>query len=264
MNFIINKLKYILDDIYAIKYTIEDLKNENKNENKNKNKNKNKDKDKDKDKNKNENDRYKEQAQYYLEPFFTKILAHYENEEIQNSVINFFETFVVKRIDIIIENIHSKFNEYTKIQHTYDNNKDLINYSIIHENKYKTKTFDLNNQLSTHDILSNIKKDILELGKYFMDISMFIMDAYFLRRFLDKNYINNAISYTGAIHSTTYLWFLIKYCDFEIIEHSFVNGVKNNDEFVKIIKKSDDMFDIIKYVFPDKYYQCVKIKPIAF
>ena len=41
---------------------------------------------------------------------------------------------------------------------------------------------------------------------------------YFLRRFLDKDYITKNIVYTGFIHTIEYLYFLVKHYDFKIIE----------------------------------------------
>ena len=42
------------------------------------------------------------------------------------------------------------------------------------------------------------------------------MDVYFLRRFLDKDYITNAITYTGSYHSTVYIEILSKDFGFKI------------------------------------------------
>ena len=36
-----------------------------------------------------------------------------------------------------------------------------------------------------------------------------ITDLFFLRRFLDKDYITKAITYTGAVHSINYINFLV-------------------------------------------------------
>lgn len=52
-----------------------------------------------------------------------------------------------------------------------------------------------------------------ELSRYRDRIFSYIsrlVDLYFIRRFLDKNYITNAISYTGASHSVSFIYMLIK------------------------------------------------------
>ena len=42
-------------------------------------------------------------------------------------------------------------------------------------------------------------------------------DIFFLRRFLDKEYITNAIVYAGALHINTYIDILIKEFDFKAV-----------------------------------------------
>ena len=88
------------------------------------------------------------------------------------------------------------------------------------------------------------------------------MDCYFLRRFLDKDYITNAIVYTGHIHTTEYLFFLIKYYDFEIIEYDDKNKL-TIDEIMKYIKKNNSVYDIINtFLLNQSLNQCIKIKPL--
>ncbi|AYV83716.1 MAG: hypothetical protein Hyperionvirus10_52 [Hyperionvirus sp.] len=48
-----------------------------------------------------------------------------------------------------------------------------------------------------------------------------LVDAYFIRRFLDKDYITNALSYTGGFHSLMYIYVLSKYFDFKVTHASY-------------------------------------------
>ena len=64
------------------------------------------------------------------------------------------------------------------------------------------------------------------------------MDVFFLRRFLDKEYITNAASYTGAYHSWTYIDILVK--DFEFkITHAAYSKYNDLDELNAFVKKAN-------------------------
>ncbi len=69
------------------------------------------------------------------------------------------------------------------------------------------------------------------------EIGLYFMDLFLLRRFLDKNYITNTITYTGAHHSLNYIRILVKYFDFDITNCSYI---KNNDinSAMSVIKNS--------------------------
>ena len=70
-----------------------------------------------------------------------------------------------------------------------------------------------------------------------MDINVTFMDVYFLRRFLDKKYITNTVTYTGINHSINYIYALVKYFDFKITHASYMKyDIK---EATKKIKNSD-------------------------
>jgi len=86
-----------------------------------------------------------------------------------------------------------------------------------------------------------------------------MMDSYFLRRLLDKDYIKNSIVYTGNIHNTDYLHFLVKNYDYKIVEYGTINDISSN-ELEKLIKKTDSWMDIYKYVDSNK--QCIKINKL--
>ena len=93
--------------------------------------------------------------------------------------------------------------------------------------------------------------------QFFFFICMFY--CYFLRRFLDKEYIKKTIIYISMYHSANYLHFLVKYCNYKIIEYEFIDN-KSSKELENIIKKTNSWIDIYKYI--DRYKQCIKIKQL--
>ena len=84
-------------------------------------------------------------------------------------------------------------------------------------------------------------------------------DIYFLRRFLDKDYITNAIVYSGASHSLNYIEILIKYLDFKIT-HVAYSSINNIEDLMKETKsrlnQKKDLMDLFE---PSELIQCSNI-----
>lgn len=114
----------------------------------------------------------------------------------------------------------------------------------------------LNNNEDTIFILDEIYTLILEFQSKFMDL-------YFLRRFLDKDYIKKGIVYCGEYHFVHYISFLVKYFDFEILECDKFYIVSNIKELEKKLKM-EDFEDCYKYFTPDNYNQCIHLKKDLF
>ena len=124
----------------------------------------------------------------------------------------------------------------------------------------------------------NIESNQDKLPSYFLDVTPFmreltelykdlqynnlktfslLMDTYFMRRFCDKDYILNAISYTGSAHSLAYINFLVNQFDFKI-----THIAKSSEPIDKINKKLKSKFDyqkFAKYFFPKTLSQCVDL-----
>ena len=76
-------------------------------------------------------------------------------------------------------------------------------------------------------LLSAVKKVSYDTGTV-------VTDAYFLRRFLDKDYVTNGVSYTGARHSDMYVHMLAKYFDFKVTHASYTRyDLKTLNEKIK-------------------------------
>ena len=113
----------------------------------------------------------------------------------------------------------------------------------------------IKNNLINIQVLSDAEEQYLEI----IQLYAWLMDIYFLRRFLDKDYITNAIIYCGVGHSIRYIIFLIKSFDFKITHASYSS--KPLPLVNQIIKESTDEInhnDISKY-FINNYIQCIDI-----
>lgn len=96
----------------------------------------------------------------------------------------------------------------------------------------------------------------------FIEIFARLTDIYFLRRFLDKNYITNAIVYSGGAHSETYVYTLVNDFDFNITHVAF-SKFKNVDDLMKEIKFIDEKKytpkELTGIFSPPELYQCSDI-----
>ena len=88
-------------------------------------------------------------------------------------------------------------------------------------------------------VLKDIVVDISNICDTIFFKTMFLFaeltDIYFLRRFLDKDYITNGIVYSGGAHSENYVYILVNDFGFDIT-HVAYSSSKNIDELTKDIK----------------------------
>ena len=89
---------------------------------------------------------------------------------------------------------------------------------------------------------------------YYLDIFVLLMDIFFLRRFLDKDYVTNGVSYTGTIHSVNYVYLLVKYFGFNITNYHFLTIIP--EELEKKIKETKNPREIDPFIFPLYLHQC--------
>lgn len=106
-------------------------------------------------------------------------------------------------------------------------------------------------------IITDLTEVIDEIQVYINKIYGLFTDVYLLRRFLDKNYINNSVIYSGGAHSINYIFFLVKYCNFKIVKiHNSLE--KNVKLLINKIKKEDKSFNIYDlFLFKNNYIQCI-------
>lgn len=181
-----------------------------------------------------------------------KIRQNYKNKQVKDGVhkiVNsllkqYFVTFFS-----IMDEIIKKLNEMKPLS-AYPN-ESLIKVDSINSINYYF--------LVKKNIFRNFLTFLVSRVEYLYDVYFFLvdlmMDLYFIRRFLDKDYITNGIVYTGANHSEHYLFILIKYFGFKVTHaHYAKGGVKNvNEKFAKF----NDITKANEIVFPEKISQCV-------
>jgi hypothetical protein len=180
-------------------------------------------------------------------------------------------TKLIDNLNIFKNYLESNKNKYiNKIKNIYQNNKTkniinnifnkLIDNNIqncidntINVNKYINKNLILfKTNLTDEEIKIKIQSNIFFSIKFnqilVSRIFVVITDLFFIRRFIDKNYIKNGIIYTGLDHMNDICYILIKYFNFSIT-NIFYN---NNFDLKKIPKLEDKNFDYLKTM--EKYF----------
>ena len=99
------------------------------------------------------------------------------------------------------------------------------------------------------------------VGMLYHEISQLflcVVDVYFIRRFLDKDYIANGIAYNGADHSIHFVYLLVKYFNFKLT-HIYPSPINTNIETLNKCAKDAKTFDdiFISKFCTEKQQQCI-------
>lgn len=191
------------------------------------------------------------------EKLIYKMLKKYKNETVKNIIKN-----------VISNELHKEFKDFfdklddieSSLYHTFkqlEPHKNKNIHEILIKQNNGTYDYGLANSNQFICYINNLKyilQDYLIGG-----IGLYLMDIYVLRRMLDKDYIQNAILYTGAAHSCNYIRILVKYFNFNITHFSYI---KNNDivEAEKIIKQSDNIEQLNELFYPEILKQCSNLE----
>ncbi|ARF10344.1 hypothetical protein Hokovirus_1_223 [Hokovirus HKV1] len=169
------------------------------------------------------------------------------NLDLYKIIIELVNTFLKPKLEKTIKIL---MTEIEKIDNILNNLKNEIVY------KFKNDKFYIDNYSDDDriDFIANLLKKSYLIENEELNINAFLIDIYFLRRFLDKNYEGNSIIYTGYYHSTTYINFLVKYYNFDITHYSHLNYEKN--EVIKTLKNNFDPFNNQDLLINYNFIQC--------
>ena len=204
---------------------------------------------------------------YILIDYIDHIHSLYLNRIYYNDIIinmNDNESFLnfwggkLDKLDILSEDLLHYINSYsyvTKIINKINNKyiKEILNkyLNLFNANLQNTKkiTQQVYNKIINITKIYSKMKDIKHIDKiptlihkinYFLDYNyiniqmILLMDLYFLRRFLDKQYIRTGVLYCGASHTINIIYILINEFDFKI-----THCTSNIDKINSIIKKKN-------------------------
>ncbi|XWV26751.1 hypothetical protein QJ857_gp0303 [Tupanvirus soda lake] len=112
-----------------------------------------------------------------------KFLHGYNNENVKKIIYGYVDEYLIPEWEMLVNDFVELHDEIKRLDYESYQNKRVKNRFI--------------------DEFSMIKN-------YLLSIFQLLVDLYFIRRFLDKKYITNAIVYSGGAHSVAYIYMLHK------------------------------------------------------
>lgn len=176
-----------------------------------------------------------------------KIMNQYSHQEIRNKIIN--DSHIPKMVEREFNNIYDfveRINEHIELI-----NK---NFKPEHDKLINNLYYDV---FDREQLLDQFVKLILlarNLEISVMNAYAYFVDLYFLRRFLDKDYITHAQVYCGALHSQNYVFALVKNFGFKITHASY--SKIPIDKLNKFILDNEYEPEFAQYLFPPILIQC--------
>ena len=191
-----------------------------------------------------------------------KIFFKYNNDSTKKIINNYFQKNYIDDVNKLIDYINDFIKELNEIEIILYNDYNKLNIFDINLENYKTfKNFSYGSYKYTLDnkYSYKIQTKLDTIHNVLYIINDIFMDCFFIRRLIEKEYINKSIVYTGAYHSIIYIWFLVKYFNYKIDDYDYINEKFTIEEIENIIKKSNSYTDLFEYLLPKNFKQCINL-----
>ena len=196
---------------------------------------------------------YKGFEQETVERLVFKIKQSYKHTDVKNILVPMLEKSITD-LEQLSNNIDTTIQSLTEHGNFINDNF----AKLIKEPSDVDYHYGINSH-NMRKIIFDIINSVSNLYQLCVKIFARITDIYMLRRFLDKDYITNAIVYSGAAHSEMYVKTLIAYFGFKITHVSF-SSIENLDTLNKEIKsKAQNNINITEMINPPLLYQCADV-----
>lgn len=185
--------------------------------------------------------------------YIKKILFKYQHPENKKTILLYLTEYIKPRFDKIFE-IYDKLFKLLDVMKTFD---------------LDPTTLKINDKASSHTygiITGAVDSSFYEFDKLIRSLdveSLYLfsryVDAFFLRRFLDKDYVDTAITYTGISHSTVYVQMLVRNLGFKITHIStnpIGSGSGDINKLNLAVQNTKTLFDAETLMYPTKLLQC--------
>jgi len=190
-----------------------------------------------------------------IKHFVDKINAKYTHKETRKNLDILFQ-YLHKYFDITFE-LSNKIT--TTLSYLYNGNTDSLTINV-HKRTHSSYVGYGPDVSQTRADLYVLSDDFTEYYNNIIVMFTTLVDIFLLRRFIDKDYITHAMTYTGIAHSVNYIYTLVNHFDFKIThisKSSEPNIDKLNEKLKKKTDKIEDLFiDPSKLLFPEKLIQC--------
>lgn len=201
-------------------------------------------------------EKYIQSKESRLDKYSKKIFGTFHNKHIKETLMNsHIVDVLLYHIKKILRKIKSSIkltSKLTKLAEYHDRNLYKREKSFYKNSPDYFYGYDYYAMLK---INNSLKLKFQYIKDYLITVFAHITDLYFLRRLLDKNYIENAIVYTGMYHTQNYVKILIKNFNFIMTHASY--SKYDIEKINKMIKNGeDDNFGIETLIYPQTLKQC--------
>lgn len=186
-----------------------------------------------------------------LTKFITKLRTRYNNPVIFKNLEGIFD-LIKKYSDEskkICFDIINEFNDNKKFMVQYD---ELVYVESLNQYMWG-QSMEIN-----FNIIKSVCAKYNTLYVYVLKLFSNIVDTFFLRRLLDKKYIQHVITYTGCAHSINYIQHLLTKYDFQIthVSYSLLDNITDINDHLKKYNDTNDRREYEKMFYPPKLIQC--------
>jgi len=196
---------------------------------------------------------YTEEWEKYIKHILYKMIHVYKYPTVQKKLNRIFGeeiTNINKLLKLLNDFISAYLEIHNKVVSSFEVKNDP---SFFIRNNYYYDTYGRNEIIMNQD--RNVLLDISKKIQYYYRVNIIYMDIFFLRRFLDKDYITNVTAYTGALHSAHYAMVLVQEFGFNIT-HTALLEQPNVNDLTKKIKSAKHLSEVEYLLYPTILYQC--------
>lgn len=186
-----------------------------------------------------------------IKKFMIKITSKYKHTEIPNLLKELFD-----QIEKDFNYLNKLINKSIKLLNDFGPIPNISEINIIKVGDRSIVSYG-SSRIKFLNFITELEKTVYELEMIATFNYALIFDLFFLRRFLDKDYVQNAIVYTGIAHSMIYIYVLIKLFNFKMTNISYIKKGTNMNTLNKFFKDKNINDVRINEVFsPPSIYQC--------
>lgn len=185
-----------------------------------------------------------------IEYLANKIKKSYNHIDVKKAMHGLIDN-TIRNFNLAIREINDAIERFISYENMISNSGSKL---IRDENTSYVYSYGLSSY-TIRDMIVDILNSAENLvDERFVEFFARFTDVYFLRRFLDKNYITNAIVYSGALHSNTYVYFLLKNFNFKVT-HASYSKFTNMNKLTNEIKKRS-LMEVQELILPEVLNQC--------
>jgi hypothetical protein len=171
------------------------------------------------------------------------------NKIIMNDIIN-------NNMLPIIEHVIDKYDKYIKYSEQYAKKLNYDDEDKIGNQYFKYLKYDVEYNDDNEYI-----KNVIYINNKISEIYSNLVDLFFLRRFVDKDYINNAVVYTGQYHSINYIYYLTKFFNYEMTHANYIQKQKFN-KAIETTSNTNFNNELETFFLQEKFNQCVDMNKL--